>query len=138
MPAKRMLRWALSLLLIVSTATVIAQDAEETFGCEANPTGDPIGGGEGYRDIIAEGDFTVRTADELAAALKAAKPGQVIYVPDGVEIDLAARSTLSIPAGVTLAGSRGLDGSSGGRMEATRVCERRREWVWCPVISLFM
>ena len=33
----------------------------ESFGCEANPTGDPIGGGPGYRDIKSGGDFTVRT-----------------------------------------------------------------------------
>ena len=86
MSGKRMLRWALSLLLIVSTATVLAQDAEETFGCEANPTGNPIGGGEGYTDILSAGDFIVKTTAEFLAALKEAKPGQVIYVPDGTEI----------------------------------------------------
>ena len=120
MSGKRMLRWALSLLLIVSTATVLAQDAEETFGCEANPTGNPVGGGEGYTDILTTGDFIVKTTDEFLTALKEAKPGQVIYVPDGTEIDLTASSNLAIPSGVTLAGSRGKDGSLGARIFTTR------------------
>ncbi len=120
MSGKRMLRWALSLLLIISTATVLARDAEETFGCEANPTGNPIGGGEGYNDILTTGDFIVNTTEEFLAALKEAKPGQVIFVPDGVEIDLTAQNTLALPPGVTLAGTRGKDGSPGARIFTTR------------------
>ena len=58
--------------------------APETFGCEPNPTDDPVGGGVGYRNIHSKGDFTVRTAKELADVLKKARPGQMIYVPDGV------------------------------------------------------
>jgi len=85
----------------------------ESFGCEANPTGDPIGGGEGYRRIHTRGDVTVATAAELVAALKAARAGQVIFVPDGVTMDLTKAGTLSIPAGVTLAGTRGAGGSTG-------------------------
>ncbi|MBI2300536.1 MAG: PQQ-binding-like beta-propeller repeat protein [Armatimonadetes bacterium] len=92
----------------------------DSIGCEANPTGDPIGGGEGYRDIRTAGDLTVRTRDELLAALKQAKAGQVIFVPDGVEIDLTGQSSLSLPAGVTLAGTRGLRGSAGARLFTTR------------------
>lgn len=91
----------------------------ETFGCEANPTGDPIGGGEGYRDIKTSGDFTVKTKDELLAALKEAKPGQVIFVPDGTEIDMTGERNLALPAGVTLAGTRGLKGSLGPRVFTT-------------------
>ncbi len=30
------------------TPMVASAEEAETFGCEANPTGDPIGGGEGY------------------------------------------------------------------------------------------
>ena len=81
-----------------------AQEAEETFGCEANPTGNPIGGGEGYTPIFTKGDFIVTTADELIAALKQAQPGQIICVPGEIEIDLTPHPTLSIPGGVTLAG----------------------------------
>ncbi|RLA91731.1 MAG: hypothetical protein DRG69_09805 [Deltaproteobacteria bacterium] len=85
----------------------------ETFGCEANPTGNPIGGGEGYRDIFTHGDFTAKNTDELLTALKRARPGQVIFVPDGVKIDLSAYHDVKIPGGVTLAGTRGLKGSVG-------------------------
>lgn len=91
----------------------------ETFGCEANPTGNPIGGGEGYEPIFTGGNVTVRTADELLTALKAATAGQRVFVPDGVEIDLTGKRDIVIPAGVTLAGTRGLGGSSGPRLFTT-------------------
>lgn len=88
----------------------------ESFGCEANPTGDPIGGGDGYRDIKTSGDFTARTREELLAALKQAQAGQVVFIPDGVEIDMTGQSGISLPAGITLAGTRGLNGSPGARI----------------------
>ena len=97
----------------VASAADAPGPARETFGCEPNPTGDPIGGGAGYRNIHTKGDFTVRTPTELAGALKKAQPGQVIYLPDGVTMDLTASVTLRLPAGVTLAGSRGRNGSPG-------------------------
>ncbi|MGI5817611.1 MAG: hypothetical protein ACOX9R_05880 [Armatimonadota bacterium] len=84
----------------------------EIYGARP-PDGNPIGGGEGYDDIHTSGEFTVNTADEFKAALSEAEAGQVIYVPDGVEIDLTGESTLTIPGGVTLAGSRGHEGSPG-------------------------
>lgn len=99
--------------------TAPAQEVE-TFGCEANPTGNPIGGGAGYSNILAGGDFTARNADELLKALKQAKPGQVIFVPDGAEIDLTAYQDIEIPAGVTLAGTRGRSGSPGARLFTNR------------------
>ena len=99
----------------LSTATM-AKEAEETFGCEANPTGDPIGGGDGYRDILTRGDFTVSTKGDLLAALKQAKPGQVVFVPHGVEIELTGATGIQLPGGVTLAGTRGLNGSPGARL----------------------
>lgn len=101
------------ILLLIAGASRIGAEETETFGCEANPTGNPIGGGEGYSQIFEGGDYVVKTADELVEALGAAQPGEVIYVPHGVEIDLTGRATLTIPEGVTLAGSRGRDGSPG-------------------------
>ena len=86
---------------------------EEHFGAEHNPTGNPIGGGEGYKDIIARGDYTVRTFDELRDALGNAKEGQVVFIPGDVEIDMTGRKRLSIPAGVTLASTRGHQGAEG-------------------------
>jgi len=114
---RRLLRVMLAIALTVTLGgAAVAQDAEETFGCEANPTGDPIGGGEGYRDILLGGDFTVTTKEELLDALKQAQPGQVIFIPDGTEIEMTGTSSVAIPAGVTLAGTRGLDGSLGARL----------------------
>ncbi len=116
-----MIAWLVALAVCLSLAPAcVSQQAEETFGCEANPTGNPIGGGEGYNNILDTGDFIVGTADELVAALKETKPGQVIYVPDGAEIDLSSCGTLAIPAGVTLAGSRGKNGSAGARIFTKR------------------
>ena len=109
---------ALGVALCVAMAR--AQEPEETFGCEANPTGDPIGGGPGYRDVHTTGDFIVKTKAELLSALKQAKAGQVVFVREEVEIDLTGERNIRIPDGVTLAGSRGLDGSSGPRIFTTR------------------
>ncbi len=105
--------------MLLGAAT--AQQAEETFGCEANPTGNPIGGGEGYSPIYTKGDFTVTTKEELLGAFKEAKPGQVIFVPDGVEIDVTGWSAVVIPAGVTVAGTRGLNGSAGARVFTSKL-----------------
>ena len=91
----------------------------ESVGCEENPTGNPIGGGDGYRPIFTSGDVTVTTAEELLEALAQARPGQVIFFPDGVEIDLTGHRNVVIPAGVTLAGTRGLNGSPGARVFTT-------------------
>jgi len=63
------------MLSITLGGTPMAQDAQESFGCEDNPTGNPIGGGEGYNDIRTSGDYTVTTKEELLAALAQAQPG---------------------------------------------------------------
>ncbi len=107
------------MLLAVCSRFGLTQEAEETFGCEANPTGNPIGGGEGYSDIKTTGEFIVRSKQELLEALDKAQAGQVVFVPDGVEIDLTGMANIVIPAGVTLAGTRGLDGSKGARIFTT-------------------
>jgi len=109
----------LPLCVLLALPSALAQDADETFGCEANPTGDPIGGGEGYSEILTTGDFVVKTAAEFLEALKQAEPGRVIFVPDGVEIDLTGHRDIAIPGGVTLAGTRGLNGSPGARIFTT-------------------
>lgn len=89
----------------------------EIYGAKPDERG-PIGGGEGYTDIITSGDVTVRTADDLVAALAAAEPGQVIFIPGDVEMDLTALIyvedlVLEIPGGITLASDRGHNGSQG-------------------------
>ena len=93
----------------------IGMDQEpETFGAEANPTGDPIGGGKGYRRLVTQGDYHVTTAEELLAALEQATPGQTIYVADNAEIDLTGKQKIVIPGGVTIASGRGKGDSQGG------------------------
>jgi len=87
------------------------------YGARADERG-PIGGGPGYANIVTEGDYTAENLDALLNALSKAKSGQVVFVPGQTEIDLTARIyierlVLEIPAGVTLAGDRGHDGSPG-------------------------
>ena len=87
------------------------------YGAKPDLTG-PTGGGKGYSDIITKGDYTVQTLDELIKALSQARAGQVIFIPSETEIDLTARMyieelVVEVPAGVTLAGDRGNNGSKG-------------------------
>lgn len=89
------------------------ESGPETFGAEHNPTGNPIGGGAGYADRVARRDHTARTYDELRQALEEAQAGEVVFLPDDVEIDMSERERLSVPGGVTVAGMRGVDDSPG-------------------------
>ena len=83
------------------------------YGAEVNPTGNPLGGGEGYSDLVLGGTYEVATAEELLAALRKAVAGDVVYVLPGARIDLTGMRGIRIPAGVTLAGNRGHNGSPG-------------------------
>lgn len=90
------------------------------YGAGVNPTGDPIGGGEGYSRMVtsASADRVVRTGAELLSALSGASSGDVVYVEDGAEIDLTGRTDIAVPAGVTLASGRGQGGSAGALLYA--------------------
>ncbi|MGC9319468.1 MAG: PKD domain-containing protein [Armatimonadota bacterium] len=81
-----------------------------------NPTGDPIGGGPGYRSIADPDGATavVRTPQGLLEALQAATAGDVVYVDDSAEVDMTGIEMVEVPGGVTLASGRGRDGSRGG------------------------
>ena len=96
----------------------------ETFGAEPNPTGNPIGGGAGYTRIITETDprvkYIVSTEDQLLHALNNATSGEVVFVRRTADIDMSNAVGTMIPAGVILAGDRGLNGSAGGRIFRTR------------------
>ena len=92
----------------VPTPTPTPTQGGECFGAEAcNPTGNPIGGGAEYTDIKTSGFYTVTSKASLLTALSSATSGQVIYVPEGITIDLTGQYPVGIPAGVTLAGNRG-------------------------------
>ena len=87
------------------------------YGAKADDRG-PIGGGNGYVNIITAGDYTVRDLNALLDALSKAKSGQVVFIPAETVIDLTARIyinqlVLEIPEGVTLAGDRGHGESQG-------------------------
>ncbi|MFH1920430.1 MAG: hypothetical protein ABIP48_11160 [Planctomycetota bacterium] len=88
-----------------------------TYGARADERG-PIGGGEGYTNVVTQGDYTVKDLDSLLDALSKATAGQVVFIPGEPAIDLTARIyieqlALNVPEGVTLAGDRGRDGSQG-------------------------
>ena len=87
------------------------------YGAKPDDCG-PIGGGNGYVNIITEGDYTIRDLDALLDALSKAKSGQVVFIPDETLIDMTTRIyieelVLEIPEGVTLAGNRGYGKSQG-------------------------
>ena len=99
-----------------------------TYGEQLNPTGDPIGGGPGYRDIIPEemAVFVVSTRDELIKALRRAKAGMPIYVRDDAEIDMTGAIGLTIPGGVILASGRGRNGSRGALIYSNTLTQNDR------------
>jgi hypothetical protein len=99
----------------VNTPSVVVNGIR--YGAEADARG-PIGGGAGYTQTFARGDFEPRTLPELILALKAAQPGQVVFLAGEIEIDTTAmwftdKLILEIPPGVTLASDRGVHGSPG-------------------------
>lgn len=93
------------------------------YGAEANPTGEPIGGGHGYSRIITSGNYTVGNRQELLDALKKAKSGQVVYIKPDAEIDLSGFVHIRIPDGVILAGNRGQDGAKGPLIHTRKLAE---------------
>ncbi|MDA1264080.1 MAG: hypothetical protein O2816_03255 [Planctomycetota bacterium] len=89
----------------------------QTFGAAADERGS-IGGGAGYVAGIRSGDHQVRDLDGLLQALAGAVPGEVIFLPGDVVIDLTGMVfiealVLELPGGVTLASDRGVEGSPG-------------------------
>ncbi len=63
----------------------------------------------------------VANANQLEDALANAMDGEIVYVSNEARIDLTGRGNLCIPAGVWLAGGRGLNGSAGGVIYTTEV-----------------
>lgn len=89
----------------------------QVYGAKPDERG-PIGGGSGYVAVVTQGDVTADNLDSLLEALSKAEPGQVVFIPGTVEIDLTTRVyieqlVLELPAGVTLASDRGNHGSPG-------------------------
>ncbi|MFA7172783.1 MAG: hypothetical protein WC340_05120 [Kiritimatiellia bacterium] len=96
--------------------------ANVIYGAKPDKLG-PTSGGDGYANIITEGDYTITDLDALLNALSQAKSGQIIFIPGEAEIDLTARIyieqlMLQVPEGVTLAGDRGHMGSKGALLSS--------------------
>jgi hypothetical protein len=89
------------------------------YGADANPTGDSIGGGNGYSKIVTEGDFVVNNVTELLAAFNTATSGDVILVAADATIDISGLTNIEIPEGITLAGNRGQNGAAGPLLVTT-------------------
>ena len=98
------------------------------LGEQLNPTGDPIGGGPGYRDIktAAEANVVVSTREELINALQKARSGMLVYVRDDAEIDMTGAVDIAIPGGVSLAGGRGRNGSRGALIYSNSFTENNK------------
>ena len=88
--------------------------SDSTFGADSNPTGNPIGGGDGYDQLVEEYDYFVTGRAELLDALKQATQGQVVYLSDTSRVDLTGDQNIEIRAGVTLASGRGKPDLEGG------------------------
>lgn len=84
---------------------------DQIYGATPDERG-PIGGGDGYYEIFINGDFVVRTEEELISALKSVGSGGVIYMPGDAEFDLTPliqinNLILNVNEGVTIASNRG-------------------------------
>jgi hypothetical protein len=116
----------------ISAVTVflvfVPNASAESFAEQLNPTGHPIGGGPGYRDIKsrAAANMTVATRRELVDALRKAKAGMTIYVADQAVIDMTGADDQAIPGGVTLASGRGWDGSQGALLFSNTLTDGAR------------
>jgi hypothetical protein len=118
-----------ALLLVASSLvhttppTQGAEDVVTQYGADANPTGNPIGGGYGYVSphgySQATADYVVTTVSQLSTALASATSGQVIWIPSGTTITISSAYGKTIKSGVVLASSRGKDGAAGGKIKWT-------------------
>jgi hypothetical protein len=113
-----LLRWAPFLVLCW-----IPRASSSDCGASTNPTGNPIGGGAGYTQIVdrAEATYVVATKSELLSRLSTASSGDVIYVEDTATIDLTGFYDTPIPGGITIASGRGHLNSPGALLFAVGV-----------------
>jgi hypothetical protein len=68
--------------------------------------------------------------------LKNAKSGEVIFIPKTASIDLSGTYNTIIPAGVTLASDRGLQGSLGGKILRHRVAADGTDYYKIPTLNV--
>lgn len=111
---------------IAAEATLNVLREGELFGAVPKE-GLPIGGGGGYPAYSEEhADYVVRDVESLLTALQQAHPGEVVFLPRNVDIDVTAlviteELAIEIPEGVTLASDRGTDQSSGAIIRSSAI-----------------
>ena len=90
------------------------QDPQEQVLIGA-PSGKNIGGGGNYLEAVDQDDATlvVSSYEELKQAIADASTGDIIYVPEGVEIDATGQDSLIVDKAITIASSRGFKGGEG-------------------------
>ncbi|WP_292519973.1 carbohydrate-binding protein [Methanoculleus sp.] len=107
------------------TQTPAPTPGNDEYGAGANPTGNPIGGGEGYTNVISQNDprvkFVVDTKSELLSALQSARSGDVVYIEGDADIDMSGTYDVRVPGGVTIASNRGENGAPGARLHQDRL-----------------
>jgi hypothetical protein len=128
---------------LVQTAPRIraAETVVTEYGADANPTGNPIGGGNGYVSphgyTQAAADYVVTTATELSTALSSATSGDVIWIPSGTTITITTDYEKTLKSGVVLASNRGEDGAAGGKILWTfKHGGYMRPILWCESDSV--
>lgn len=96
-------------------------------GGGGDPSGQigPLGGGDGYTRTVSrsDADFEVSTESELFNAFDNASSGDIIYVTADIEqttVRTDPGEGEPIPAGVTLASDRGINGSQGSAIYSTQ------------------
>jgi hypothetical protein len=117
------------LTLLLGAASFVQSspaEADETalpaYGADANPTGNPIGGGVGYTHYYSASDLnaiTVTTVSALTTALASATSGDIIWIPSGITITITTAYAKTIKSGVILASNRGQNGAAGGKIKWT-------------------
>ncbi|MGM0555821.1 MAG: right-handed parallel beta-helix repeat-containing protein [Myxococcota bacterium] len=99
-----------------------------------------LGGGDCYDALVTAADASIvvgasATLSDLQAALASASSGDVVFVDPAAEIDLGFfpdAPSIEVPAGVTLASNRGVDGSQGARLHADK--KLGSDWVGSDTI----
>lgn len=105
-----------------------AHQLAQTYGAEVNLTGEPIGGGEGYREIFPEemADHIVSDQSGLKKLFdgiedeenKEAHEGDIVFVDDSFEITDSTTFEINVD-NITIASNRGVGGSPGAEIRSS-------------------
>ena len=73
-----------------------------------------------YFDDLVRKDYEIKDTQHFLKVLKdSVTKGQVIYIPNDLEIDLTGKKNIVIPSGITIIGDRGKEGGLGARLFTT-------------------